>query len=99
MAPYPVETVFGKQYRQMEVKIDEKLLQNIADLTGGKYFRATDKNNLKKIYEEIDKMEKTKIEVKEYTKRKEEYLLFAAIAGLLLLLEILLKNTVLKNLP
>ncbi|NPA36259.1 MAG: VWA domain-containing protein [Chlorobi bacterium] len=99
MAPYPVQTVFGKQYQQMEVKIDENLLRNIADLTGGKYFRATDKNKLKAIYDEIDKMEKTKIEVKEYTKRKEEYLLFAVMAGLLLLLEILLKNTVLRNLP
>ena len=99
MAPYPVQTVFGKQYQQMEVKIDEDLLQNIAKITGGKYFRATNKNKLKEIYQEIDKMEKTKIEVKEYTKRKEEYMLFAAIAGLLLLLEILLKNTVLKNLP
>jgi Ca-activated chloride channel family protein len=99
MAPYTVENVFGKKYRQKELKIDDKLLQNIAHHTGGKYFRAPDKNNLKKIYDEIDKMEKTKIEVKEYTKRKEEYLLFAAIAGLLLLLEILLKNTVLKNLP
>jgi len=99
MAPYPVQTVFGKQYQQMEVKIDEGLLKNIADITGGKYFRATNKNKLKHIYNEIDKMEKTKIEVKEYTKRKEEYLLFAVIAGLLLLLEILLKNTVLKNLP
>ncbi len=99
MAPYPVQTVFGKQYQQMEVKIDEELLQNIADITDGQYFRATDKNKLKAIYEEIDKLEKTKIEVKEYTKRHEEYLLLVTIAGLLLLIEILLKNTFLKNLP
>ncbi len=99
MAPYPVQTVFGKQYQQMEVKIDEELLQNIADMTDGQYFRATDKNKLKNIYEEIDKLEKTKIEVKEYTKRHEEYLILVIIAGILLLTEILLKNTILKNLP
>ncbi len=99
MAPYPVQTVFGKQYQQMEVKIDEELLQNIADMTDGQYFRATDKNKLKDIYKEIDKLEKTKIEVKEYTKRHEEYLILVIIAGILLLTEILLKNTILKNLP
>ncbi len=99
MAPFPVETVFGKQYQQMEVKIDEELLQNIADMTEGKYFRATDKNKLTEIYAEIDKMEKTRIEVKEYTKRKEEYLIFAMLAGLFLLLEIFLRNTVFRNLP
>jgi Ca-activated chloride channel family protein len=83
----------------MKVKIAEDLLRSIAQTTGGQYFRATDKNSLEEIYKEIDKMEKSKIEVREYTKRKEEYLLFAAIAGLLFLLELLLKNTVLRNLP
>ncbi|MCU4176109.1 vWA domain-containing protein [Carboxylicivirga sp. N1Y90] len=99
MAPYPVETVFGKQYQQMEVKIDEELLQEIANLTDGKYFRATDKNKLNEIYTEIDKMEKTRIEVREYTKRKEEYFIFALLAGLFLLLEVFLRNTVFRNLP
>ena len=99
MAPFPVQTVFGKQYQQMEVQIDEELLQNIADMTGGKYFRATDKNKLKAIYEEIDQMEKTRIEVREYTKRKEEYHWFAVMAGLFLLLEIFLRNTIFRNLP
>ena len=99
MAPFPVQTVFGKQYQQMEVKIDEELLQGIADMTGGKYFRATDKNKLEAIYEEIDQMEKTRIEVREYTKRKEEYHWFAVMAGLFLLLEIYLRNTVFRNLP
>ena len=98
-APFPVQTVFGKQYQKMKVKIDEDLLQSIAATTGGQYFRATNKDKLENIYKEIDKMEKSKIEVREYTKRKEEYMLFAAIAGLLLLLEVLLKNTVLRNLP
>lgn len=99
MAPFPVQTVFGKQYQQMEVQIDEELLQNIADMTGGKYFRATDKNKLEAIYEEIDQMEKTRIEVREYTKRKEEYHWFAVMAGLFLLLEIFLRNTIFRNLP
>lgn len=99
MAPVPMQTVFGKQYQQMEVKIDEELLQNIADMTDGKYFRATDKDKLTEIYAEIDKMEKTRIEVREYTKRKEEYLIFAMLAGLFLLLEIFLRNTIFRNLP
>jgi len=68
-------------------------------MTDGKYFRATDKNKLAEIYNEIDQMEKTRIEVREYTKRKEEYLPFALLAGLFLLLEIFLRNTVFRNLP
>ncbi|WP_439185718.1 vWA domain-containing protein [Carboxylicivirga taeanensis] len=99
MAPYPVQTVFGKQYQQVEVKIDEELLQGIADLTDGKYFRATDEQKLDEIYKEIDLLEKTRIEVREYTKRKEEYWWFAALAGLFLLSEIFLRSTVFRNLP
>jgi len=99
MAPYPMQTVFGKQYQQVEVKIDEELLQGIADMTDGKYFRATDKEKLVEIYKEIDKLEKTRIEVREYTKRKEEYWWFAALAGVFLLLEIFLRSTVFRNLP
>jgi Ca-activated chloride channel family protein len=98
-APYPMETVFGKKYQNVDVKIDEELLKQIAEMTDGMYFRATDNNKLAAIYEEIDKLEKTKIEVKEYTKRSEEYLPFAILAGLLLLVEVLLRNTVLRNLP
>jgi len=98
-APYPVNTVFGQQVQDMEVKIDENMLQEIADITGGEYFRATDKSKLRQIYEEIDKMEKTKIEVKEYSKRSEEFLPFALLALAFLLTEVLLRNTVLRNLP
>ncbi len=98
-APYPVETVFGKQYQEVEVKIDEALMQNIAQMTGGAYFRATDNNKLKEIYQQIDQMEKTKIDVKEYSKRSEEYLPYAIFAALCLLAEILLRNTVFRNLP
>ncbi|TAJ12756.1 VWA domain-containing protein [Marinilabiliaceae bacterium JC017] len=98
-APFPMNTVFGKQYQNVEVRIDEELLQNIADMTNGKYFRATDKEKLKAIYKEIDQMEKTKIEVKEYTKRSEEYWIFALLAGFFLFLEVFLRSTVLRNLP
>lgn len=99
MAPYPIQTIRGKQYQEVEVKIDEPLLQEIADITGGKYFRATDKSSLEQIYSEIDEMEKTRIEVREYTKRKEEFWIFAALASLFLLLEVFLRNTVFRNLP
>jgi len=99
MAPYPMQTVFGKEYQQVEVKIDEELLENIATMTDGKYFRATDKQKLNEIYAEIDQLEKTRFEVREYTKRKEEYMWFAAMAGLFLLMEIFLRSTVFRNLP
>ncbi len=98
-APYPVQTPFGVQYQNMKTEIDEDLLRQIADLTDGKYFRATNKKALNQIYEQIDQMEKTKIEVKEYSKKQEEYLVFA-IAGLtLVLIEYLLRNTIFKTIP
>ncbi len=98
-APYPVQTPFGISYQNMEVQIDEKLLQQIANMTGGKYFRATNKENLKLIYQEIDKMEKTKIDITEYTRKKEEYFIFALIAIILIAIERILKYTYLKNIP
>ena len=98
-APMPVQTNFGIQYQDMEVKIDEELLGNIASMTGGKYFRATDKKSLKTVYNEIDQMEKTIMEVREYTKRTEEYLPFAFAALVLLLLEIVLRNSILRTIP
>jgi Ca-activated chloride channel family protein len=74
-------------------------MQEIADITGGQYFRATNKNKLRDIYEEIDAMEKTKIEVREYSRRSEEFLPFALLALAFLLTEILLRNTLLRSLP
>ncbi|MGC8824169.1 MAG: vWA domain-containing protein [Bacteroidales bacterium] len=85
MAPYPVQTPFGTQYQDMEVEIDEPLLQQIAQLTGGKYFRATNNQKLREIYKEIDRMEKTRVEIKEYKKREEEYFRFGLAALVLLL--------------
>lgn len=98
-APYPVQTPFGVQYQNVPVEIDESLLQKIADQTGGKYFRATDNQKLKTIYQEIDLLEKTKIEVTQFRKHKEEFYTAAMFSGLFLLLEVLLSQTVLKKIP
>ncbi|MEA3443609.1 MAG: VWA domain-containing protein [Bacteroidota bacterium] len=100
MAPYPTTDFFGRKvYRQMEVEIDEETLQDIARMTDGKYFRATSNTKLEKIYKEIDKLEKSKIEVKEYSKKQEEFFPYAIAAALLLIFEVLLRQTVLRNIP
>lgn len=99
-APYPVQDVFGRTFLQdIPVEIDESTLQQIADMTNGKYFRATNNQKLREIYAEIDKLEKSKIDVKEFSKKQEEYLWFAVAAALLLLLELLLRYTVLRKIP
>ena len=84
-APYPFQTPFGIQYQDVEVQIDEKTLQDIASVTDGKYFRAINNSKLKEIFKDIDKLEKSKIEVTEFHKRSEEFLRFAFPALLLLL--------------
>jgi len=99
MAPYPVQTQYGLQYRNMKVEIDEEVLKDIAETTNGKYFRATDNDQLKQIYQEIDKLEKSKIDVKEFRRKSVEYLLFVIIAGVLLFMEVLARNTLLRSLP
>tara|TARA_B100000902_G_scaffold395452_1_gene454060 strand:- start:1060 stop:2049 length:990 start_codon:yes stop_codon:yes gene_type:complete len=98
-APYPFQTPFGIQYQDVEVKIDEKTLQDIATITDGKYFRATNNSTLQKIYNDIDSLEKSKIEVTEFHKRSEEFLPFALWALALLFLEFILKITYLKKIP
>lgn len=99
-APYPFTDVFGrKQYQQMDVEIDEEVLTQIAHQTDGRYFRATSNKRLEDVYVEIDKLEKSKIEVKNYSKKIEEYLLFVLLGALLLIAELLLKNTILRNVP
>jgi Ca-activated chloride channel homolog len=98
-APYPVETPFGIRIQDVQVKIDEESLQSIADITGGKYFRATSTDKLKKIYNEIDALEKSKIEVKEFSKKQEEFKPFAIAALLLMIAGILLKVSVFRNIP
>ena len=96
-APYPVQTPMGIQYQRMPVDVDEGTLTKIATITGGKYFRATNNETLKNIYEQIDKLEKAKIDVTQYHKKTEMFLPLALIALLLLLLEFGLKNTILKG--
>ena len=98
-APYPLQTAFGIKIVPMKVEIDEKILTQIAQLTGGLYFRATNNKALKEIYQEIDQMEKTKMSVQEYSKKYEEYAFFAMIGLSLFLLELLLRYTLLKNIP
>ena len=99
MAPYPFQTAFGVQYQDIPVEIDEATLKQVAATTGGQYFRATDNASLKEIYSEIDKMEKTKISVQQYSKKPEEYKNWALLLFALLLVEILLRNTLLRNIP
>lgn len=98
-APYPLQTPFGVQIRDVEVKIDEVTLGKIAQTTDGKYFRATNNNKLAEIYQEIDKLEKSKIDVKEFSKREEEYLRYALAGALLLLLSMFLKTTFFRSIP
>lgn len=99
LAPYPVQTPFGIQYQQQEVQIDEAVLSEISKMTDGKYFRATDNQKLKAIYQEIDKLEKSKVEMTEYHRRYDQYLLFAAFAALFLILELVLKYTLFRTIP
>jgi Ca-activated chloride channel family protein len=96
-APYPVSTPFGTQYQQVPVTIDEGTLSKIATVTGGKYFRATNNEKLKGIYEQIDNLEKAKIAVTQYHKKTECFLPFALICVVLLLMEFIFKNTLFKG--
>lgn len=99
-APYPVVDPWGRTRMEMvPVEIDEEVLMQIANLTGGKYFRATDNEKLEQIYEEIDKLEKSKVEVKHFSKKNEKYFLFALIGMLLLLFETLGRYTILRKIP
>ncbi|MFA8299222.1 MAG: VWA domain-containing protein [Hyphomicrobiales bacterium] len=99
LAPYPIQTPFGVQYRNIEVKINEPLLKEVAQKTDGRFFRATDNESLKEIYGEIDKLEKSKISVTDYSKKYEEFLPLALLALVLFGLEILLRNLVFKTIP
>jgi Ca-activated chloride channel family protein len=98
-APYPVQTPFGIQMQQMKVEIDEPLLFKISQMTDGKYFRAQNNTKLRAIYKEIDKMEKTRIDVTEFRKKKEEFLPLVLLAFVLLAFEGLIRYAVLKTIP
>lgn len=96
-ARVPVQTPVGTQYIMMDSEFDEATLKSIAQTTGGEYFRATDNNSLRSIYEQIDQMEKTKIRVREYSKRQENFQPFLWGALLCLLLEMILRAFVLRT--
>ena len=98
-APYPVQTAYGKQYVNIAVEIDENVLRQIAQTANGQYYRATSNSKLKEVYDEIDKLERTKLQVKEFSKNQEEYQTLALALLLCLLAAILLKQTVLRTIP
>ncbi len=100
LVPYPARDMFGRKvYQQVQIDLDEETLQQIASVSGGKYFRATDTDSLRRIYAEIDRMERSKIEEKGYQQVRELFAWFL-IPGLVLLgLEMVLSNTWLRRLP
>ncbi len=93
----PIQTPYGTQYGTMDSEFDEQTLRNIAKTTGGEYFRATDNSSLKAIYNQIDQLEKTKIRVREYSKRTENFAPFLLAALACLLLEVVLRCFVLRT--
>jgi Ca-activated chloride channel family protein len=99
-AMYPEDhPIFGRRYVPRQVEIDEEVLQKIALNTNGQYFRATNTQKLKEIYQEIGELEKTKIEVKEFTRYSEYFSYFLGTGLLLFMLEIVLSNTIFRKLP
>ncbi len=99
VAPYPMIVAGGVQYVNIPVEIDTKVLSDIAAITEGNFYRATNNKELKQIYSDIDKLEKTKMTVKKFSRLYEAYQPFAIVAILTLLLEILLRTVVLKRIP
>lgn len=99
MAPYPQKTIFGVQYQNVPVQIDDELLTKVAEATDGRYYRAVNNKRLVAIFNEIDKLEKSKIEVTEFKRYTEEYLPFALLAFILIMIEMVLRYTLLRSLP
>ena len=98
-APYPIQTALGVVVRNMPVDLDEPTMRQIADVSGGAYFRATDNESLLAIYKKIDQLEKTKLSTRSYHTTYEEFFVFVLAAALLLLLEFVLRSTVLRTNP
>ena len=98
-APYPIQTALGVVVRNMPVDLDEPTMRQIADVSGGAYFRATDNESLSAIYQKIDQLEKTKLSTRNYHTTYEEFFVFLLVAALLLLLEFVLRSTVLRTNP
>ncbi|MBR0181354.1 MAG: VWA domain-containing protein [Prevotella sp.] len=99
VAPYPMPVAGGVQYVNIPVEIDNQTLSEIAAATEGDFYRATNTKELRKIYQEIDQLEKSKLDVKQFSKRYEAFQPFAIIAVLALLLEILLRITIFRRIP
>ena len=99
MAPYPYQGIGGTQYVQVPVEIDENTLQQIASIADGQYYRATSNSKLREVYEEIDKLERTKLNVKEFSRKSEEYMPFAVWAFVCLIIEVVLRLTILRRIP
>ncbi|MEG1645352.1 MAG: VWA domain-containing protein [Alistipes sp.] len=100
MAPYPVQDIFGNvTFQPFKVEFNEDILREMAHLSGGEYFRATDNDKLRAIYERINQLEKSKVEISEFTSYTEEFLPWAVAGLLLLLLEFLFRTLLLKRLP
>jgi len=97
--PYPIQTPFGDRYAYIETPIDEVVLKEIASKTGGAFFRATNTDELREIYNEIDKMEKTKMEISRMVYYNEKFHLFLIPGLMILLLEIVLANTFFLKVP
>ncbi|MCK4883004.1 MAG: VWA domain-containing protein [Candidatus Omnitrophica bacterium] len=98
--PFPGRDPWGRKvYQNVVIKLDEKMLQEVADITGGKYFRATDTESLSDIYREIDTLEKVKIEEYGYKEYKELFGYFLMMALMLLFLEVVLANTIFLRVP
>ena len=98
-APYPYQGFGGTQYVQVPVEIDEATLIEIAETASGQYYRATSNSKLKEVYAEIDKLERTKLNVKDFSRKTEEYMPFALWAMACLLIEVLLRLTLLRRIP
>lgn len=97
-APYPIQDpIFGRRYQNIEVNIDEEMLTSVAELTGGRYFRATDSDELESIYEEIDELETTEVEELIYTDYKDLYAIYLAWSFGLLLISFVLNKTILTG--
>ncbi len=100
MAPYPVIDRWGRlTYQNLPVEIDEEMLEEIAAMTGGKYFRATDRDKLEAIYGEINQLEKSRIEVDDHTRWHEDFMAFALAALALLVAEALVRYLYLRQIP
>jgi len=97
--PFLVDTIFGKKYMYQRVDLDEETLKGIATITGASYFKATNTEALEEIYKKIDKLEKTKVEVKEYMEYEELFGWFLLSALLCILIEVILRNTRFRKIP